>query len=205
MSTARRRPASISATTANNSALAFRPRARSVEHPEVVVGRIEDAGQRGRRPRTRHRFDRLRLGNFTNREWVIAPGRLAEAQIAQRRRIPASARLLADVVIGRLMYRALFFLRQTETDRNPFSPLLLPRPLAQRWPCPRRHRMLFPSKPIRVVVHFRPAAPTDNIARLIGQKVSEQAGQPVIIDNRGGAAGNSRFRHSARQSRRAMS
>ena len=37
---------------------------------------------------------------------------------------------------------------------------------------------------------FRPAAQPTSIARLIGQKASEAAGQPFIIDNRGGAAGN---------------
>ncbi len=48
----------------------------------------------------------------------------------------------------------------------------------------------FPSKPIRVVVPFPAGGATDNLSRLIGQKVSAEAGQPVIIDNRGGAAGN---------------
>jgi tripartite-type tricarboxylate transporter receptor subunit TctC len=48
----------------------------------------------------------------------------------------------------------------------------------------------FPSKPIRLVVPFPAGGATDTIARLIGQKVSAQAGQPVVIDNRGGAAGN---------------
>jgi tripartite-type tricarboxylate transporter receptor subunit TctC len=48
----------------------------------------------------------------------------------------------------------------------------------------------FPSKPIRVVVPFPAGGATDNIARLIGQKVSAESGQTVIIDNRGGAAGN---------------
>ena len=48
----------------------------------------------------------------------------------------------------------------------------------------------YPSKPIRVVVPFPAGGATDNIARLMGQKASEAAGQPFIIDNRGGAAGN---------------
>jgi tripartite-type tricarboxylate transporter receptor subunit TctC len=48
----------------------------------------------------------------------------------------------------------------------------------------------FPSKPIRVVVPFPAGGATDNLSRLIGQKVSAEAGQPVIVDNRGGAAGN---------------
>jgi len=48
----------------------------------------------------------------------------------------------------------------------------------------------YPSRPIRLVVPFPAGGATDVIARLMGQKVSEAAGQPVIIDNRGGAAGN---------------
>lgn len=48
----------------------------------------------------------------------------------------------------------------------------------------------FPSKQIRVVVPFPAGGATDNLSRLIGQKVAAEAGQPVIIDNRGGAAGN---------------
>jgi len=48
----------------------------------------------------------------------------------------------------------------------------------------------FPSRPVRVVVPFPAGGATDVLARLIGQKASETAGQPFIIDNRGGAAGN---------------
>lgn len=48
----------------------------------------------------------------------------------------------------------------------------------------------YPSRPIRLVVPFPAGGATDVVARLMGQKVSEAAGQPVIIDNRGGAAGN---------------
>jgi tripartite-type tricarboxylate transporter receptor subunit TctC len=48
----------------------------------------------------------------------------------------------------------------------------------------------FPNRPIRVVVPFPAGGATDVIARLIGQKAADEAGQPFIIDNRGGAAGN---------------
>ncbi len=47
----------------------------------------------------------------------------------------------------------------------------------------------FPSKPIRLVVPFPPGGPTDILGRAIGAKLSEFVGQPVIIDNRGGAGG----------------
>jgi tripartite-type tricarboxylate transporter receptor subunit TctC len=48
----------------------------------------------------------------------------------------------------------------------------------------------YPSRPIRLVVPFPAGGATDVIARLIGQKAAEPAGQPFVIDNRGGAAGN---------------
>ncbi len=47
----------------------------------------------------------------------------------------------------------------------------------------------FPSKAIRFVVPWPPGGASDIVARLIGQKMSESLGQPVIIDNRAGAGG----------------
>jgi tripartite-type tricarboxylate transporter receptor subunit TctC len=48
----------------------------------------------------------------------------------------------------------------------------------------------YPTKPIRVIVPFAAGGAVDVLARLVGAKMSESIGQPVIIENRAGAAGN---------------
>lgn len=47
----------------------------------------------------------------------------------------------------------------------------------------------YPNKPIRIIVPFPPGGGNDVIARIVGQKLSERLGQPVIIDNKGGGNG----------------
>lgn len=48
----------------------------------------------------------------------------------------------------------------------------------------------FPTRAIRIVVPFPPGGTSDILARTIGQKLTEEWGQPAITDNRPGAAGN---------------
>lgn len=48
----------------------------------------------------------------------------------------------------------------------------------------------YPSRPVRLIVPFPPGGGTDAMARLIGQDLGQALGQPIVIDNRGGAGGN---------------
>ena len=48
----------------------------------------------------------------------------------------------------------------------------------------------YPSRAIRIVVPFPPGGTSDILSRAIGQKLTEEWGQPVVTDNRPGAAGN---------------
>jgi len=51
------------------------------------------------------------------------------------------------------------------------------------------HAQSYPTKPIRFVVGFTAGGASDITSRIIGQKLTEHLGQPVIIDNRAGASG----------------
>ena len=56
----------------------------------------------------------------------------------------------------------------------------------------------YPSKPIRLMVAFPPGGPVDIIARLMGPKISETLGQPVVVENKVGASGNVATTETAR-------
>jgi len=47
----------------------------------------------------------------------------------------------------------------------------------------------YPTKPIRMIVPWNPGGTSDTIARILGQKMNETWGQPVVIDTRAGASG----------------
>ncbi len=74
------------------------------------------------------------------------------------------------------------------TPTRTLSMLLLSVPLLAA--APAIHAQPWPGKPIRMVVPYPPGGPTDIVARVIGQKLAERLGQPIVVDNRPGAGGN---------------
>jgi tripartite-type tricarboxylate transporter receptor subunit TctC len=48
----------------------------------------------------------------------------------------------------------------------------------------------YPTRPVRIIVAAPPGGGTDILARVVCQRLSEQLGQPFVIENRGGAATN---------------
>ena len=57
----------------------------------------------------------------------------------------------------------------------------------------------FPNKPVKLIVTYPPGGSSDLMARIMGQKLSEVWGQPVIIESKPGAAGSIGMEFAARQ------
>jgi tripartite-type tricarboxylate transporter receptor subunit TctC len=52
------------------------------------------------------------------------------------------------------------------------------------------HAQDYPSKPIRMIVPYPPGGGTDVVARIVNEKLSQELGQAIVIDNKGGAGGS---------------
>jgi len=58
------------------------------------------------------------------------------------------------------------------------------------WPASAQAPAAWPSKPIRLILPFPPGGPTDILGRMVADRLTASLGQPVIVENHGGAGGN---------------
>lgn len=72
---------------------------------------------------------------------------------------------------------------------NKFAALALAGGIAAVFGGAAAHAADYPEKPIRVIVPFAPGGSTDIVARIVAQEMSQILGQPLVIENKGGAGG----------------
>src|SRR5690349_20507537 len=92
-----------------------------------------------------------------------------------------------------------------ERTQDPKRPRMLPRPTEEKFSMLRRlaaafallaafaletHAAAYPTRPVTLVVAFTPGGPSDVLARIVGQQLEKVLGQPFVIENRPGGAGN---------------
>src|SRR5215467_10751945 len=56
----------------------------------------------------------------------------------------------------------------------------------------------YPERPVKIIVPFPPGGPADALARIVGDKLAQSLGKPVIIENKAGAGGNIGMEQGAR-------
>src|SRR3989440_6760858 len=56
-------------------------------------------------------------------------------------------------------------------------------------PGPSLAQSSYPNRPLKIIVPFAPGGASDFVGRIIQPRLSELLGQPIVIENRGGAAG----------------
>ncbi len=101
-----------------------------------------------------------------------------------------------DIIAVRAMrlhvvYNVLFLLIFMSKLRMPFGAIATVVTVAAAWLAAALplHAQSYPTRPIRLIIPLPPGGGADFIGRVVGQKLSEQFGQPVVADNRGGASG----------------
>jgi tripartite-type tricarboxylate transporter receptor subunit TctC len=57
-------------------------------------------------------------------------------------------------------------------------------------PCASVHAQTWPTQPVKIIVNFAPGGAADQLARLISPQLQQALGQPVVVENKGGAGGN---------------
>src|SRR4051812_37433938 len=60
---------------------------------------------------------------------------------------------------------------------------------ALTWCCAGVAADAYPNRPMRAIVPFAPGGAVDIVARMTAQKLGDAVGQPIVVDNRGGAGG----------------
>jgi tripartite-type tricarboxylate transporter receptor subunit TctC len=119
-------------------------------------------------------------------------GRTTVLEMVSERAVPARRTCAADTAS-----------RQVQTDRSKALAAKKPRMAVPRLaallaaaillgtgPLAAQDARDYPSKPIRFIVPYPPAGGTDIVARILAEPLGAVLGQPIVIDNRGGAAGN---------------
>jgi tripartite-type tricarboxylate transporter receptor subunit TctC len=114
-----------------------------------------------------------------------APGIALRAQPGLRRTLPMSYGAMAQLAQVSVQIR-----KDHPMARRRVGALLFVSALLGAGPALAQDAKDYPNKPIRFIVPYPPAGGTDIVARILTEPLAAALGQPIIIENRGGAGGN---------------